>query len=278
MKICKTKAELEAILNSYNSNMIIGFVPTMGSLHNGHLSLIKQAKRENEICVASIFVNPIQFNNPDDLTNYPRDLEGDLKLLETFRCDIVFCPSVEEMYPTTPTEIYDFGDLDKVMEGEHRPGHFNGVATIVKRLFDLIKPTSAYFGEKDYQQTMIIKKLVEQEKMNIEIVECPIIRERSGLAMSSRNALLTPENAQLAPIIYKILRDARDLVDILPPKNLKQWAINQFSIIPNSKLDYFEIADATNLQPINSWNDAVKRIACVAIYLGNIRLVDNIRM
>ncbi len=206
MIFCQTKNELQNALKAQGTNPIIGFVPTMGALHEGHLSLVRQAKRESEIVVVSIFVNPIQFNNSDDLQKYPRDLDRDLDLLKEVGCDIVFAPSEAEMYPENPTESYAFGDLETVMEGAFRPGHFNGVAIVVKRLFDLIKPTAAYFGEKDFQQLAIIRALTEKENLSVEIVGCPIIREKDGLAMSSRNVRLSAEDRRIAPQIYKTLR------------------------------------------------------------------------
>jgi pantoate--beta-alanine ligase len=278
MILCRTKTELQDALKSLGTNPIIGFVPTMGALHEGHLSLVRQARRENEAVVVSVFVNPIQFNNPEDLDKYPRDLNCDLDMLKDVGCDIVFAPDNAEMYPEKPTETYNFGTLETVMEGAFRSGHFNGVAVVVKRLFDLVKPTTAYFGEKDFQQLAIIRALVEQENLAVEIVACPTVREKDDLAMSSRNARLSEEDRRIAPQIYKILRDCRDLVDVFTPVQLKVFAEEQFKKIPRTKLEYFEIANAKTLQPIEKWGDCSRRVACVAIWLGDVRLIDNVKI
>ena len=278
MTLCRTKPELQDALKAQGANPIVGFVPTMGALHEGHLSLVRQAKRENEVVVVSVFVNPIQFNNAEDLETYPRDLDRDLVLLKEVGCTIVFAPENAEMYPETPHETYSFGALEAVMEGAFRPGHFNGVAIVVKRLFDLIKPTTAYFGEKDFQQLAIIRALVEQENLAVEIVGCPIIREKDGLAMSSRNARLAEDDRRIAPQIQKILRDGRDLRDVFSPTQLKTFVEEQLKKIPRTKLEYFEIVNAKTLQPIELWSDCPRRIACVAIWLGGVRLIDNVKI
>ena len=278
MILCRTKTELQDTLKAQGTNPIIGFVPTMGGLHEGHLSLVRQARRENEVVVASVFVNPIQFNNAEDLEKYPRDLERDLEMLKAVGCDIVFAPEDSEMYPETPTESYDFGTLETVMEGAFRPGHFNGVAVVVKRLFDLVNPTTAYFGEKDFQQLALVRALVEKENLAVEIVACPTIREHDGLAMSSRNTRLPAEDRRIAPQIQKILRDCRDLVDSFTPTQVKTYAEEQLKKIPRTKLEYFEIVNVKTLQPITDWSDCPKRVACVAIWLGDVRLIDNVRM
>ena len=278
MILCRTKTELQHILKAQGANPIIGFVPTMGALHEGHLSLVRQARRENEVVVVSIFVNPIQFNNSEDLEKYPRDLERDLNMLKEVGCDIVFAPENSEMYPEKPTEVYDFGALETVMEGAFRPGHFNGVAVVVKRLFDLVNPTTAYFGEKDFQQLAVIRALVEQENLAVEIVGCPTVRESDGLAMSSRNTRLSEEDRRLAPQIQKILRDSRDLIDMFTPAQVKAFAEEQLKKIPRTRLEYFEIANAKTLQPIEKWDDCPRRVACVAIWLGDVRLIDNVKI
>jgi pantoate--beta-alanine ligase len=278
MILCRTKTELFDALKQQGANPAIGFVPTMGALHEGHLALVRQARRENEVVVASVFVNPIQFNNPEDLKKYPRDLERDLDLLKEVGCDIVFAPKDSEMYPENPMEIYNFGDLETVMEGAFRPGHFNGVAVVVKRLFDLVKPTTAYFGEKDFQQLAIIRALVEQENLAVEIVACPTVREPDDLAMSSRNVRLSEEDRRIAPQIYKILRDSRDLKDMFTPAQVKMFAEDHLKKIPRTQLEYFEIVNAKTLQPIENWSDCPQRVACVAIWLGDVRLIDNIKI
>jgi len=278
MIFCRTKNEIQDALKAQGANPIIGFVPTMGALHEGHLSLVRQARRENEIVVTSVFVNPIQFNNSEDLEKYPRDLDHDLNMLKEVGCDIVFAPDVAEMYPEKPTETYNFGALETVMEGAFRPGHFNGVAIVVKRLFDLIKPTAAYFGEKDFQQLAIIRALVKQENLAVEIVGCPIVREHNGLAMSSRNTRLSEEDHRIAPQIQKILNDCRDLVEVFTPAQLKIFAEEHLKKIPRTKLEYFEIVNAETLQPIENWDDCLRRVACVAIWLGDVRLIDNVKI
>jgi pantoate--beta-alanine ligase len=255
----------------------IGFVPTMGALHEGHLALMRQAKKENDLLVVSVFVNPIQFNNPEDLEKYPRHMEKDQKLLETVGCDVVFAPETREMYPEEVIEKYDFGKLETVMEGAHRPGHFNGVAIVVKKLFDIVKPDRAYFGEKDFQQLAIIKKLVEMEKLEVEVVPCPIVREVDGLAMSSRNERLTPEERAIAPFIFETLQYAKSKKDTICTGPLKQMVINLFEANENFRLEYFEIADDKNLQPVTSWGSAPGILGFVALQLGNVRLIDNIR-
>ena len=256
----------------------VGFVPTMGALHEGHLELMRRAKKENDLLVVSVFVNPVQFNNADDLKKYPRTLEQDSKKLESVRCDVLFAPDVEEMYPEEVKKQYDFGQLDKVMEGAFRPGHFNGVAIVVKKLFDIVHPDRAYFGEKDFQQLAIIKKMVAMEKIPVDIVPCPIVREVDGLAMSSRNRLLSVEERKLAPFIYKTLQEAKLRRDHICANPLRQMIINLFEGNENFKLEYFDIVNDKTLQPINGWNNKVGTVACVAVWLGNVRLIDNIRI
>ncbi len=256
----------------------IGFVPTMGALHEGHLELMRRAKRENDLLAVSVFVNPIQFNNPDDLKKYPRDLEKDMRLLESVGCDVLFAPAVEEMYPEEEvTEKFNFGKLETVMEGAFRAGHFNGVAVVVKRLFNIIEPDKAYFGEKDFQQLAIIQKLVEMEKMPLEIVPCPIVREEDGLAMSSRNERLTVSERAIAPFIYKTLRDAVNLKNSKSPDEVKTWVDRKFREESKFELEYFEIADDKGLQPVSEWDKSVGTVGFVAAFLGKVRLIDNIR-
>ncbi len=251
-----------------------GFVPTLGALHEGHLRLVGRSCAENDITSVSIFVNPIQFNNPEDLAKYPRTLENDLHLLEETGCDLVFVPSVREMYPVPVTEKYDFGELDKVMEGAHRPGHFNGVAIVVKRLFDIIHPDRAYFGEKDFQQLRIIQLLVKMENLPVEIVPCPTVREADGLAMSSRNRRLSAGERETAPEIYRTLLGARELAKKLPVDEVRRISAERLER-KGFIVDYFEIADVASLQPVGSWEDAPELIACVAAFLGSVRLIDN---
>ena len=278
MKVFTTIKETSDYLSRQKAEgMQIGFVPTMGALHEGHLSLMQRAKEENDLLAVSVFVNPIQFNNAADLEKYPRDLDRDRKLLEQIGCDVLFAPDVEEMYPEPETTAYDFGPLERVMEGASRKGHFNGVAVVVRKLFGIIGPQKAYFGEKDFQQLAIIQELVRQYKLPVEIVPCPIVREPDGLAMSSRNERLTAEERKIAPEIYRILQAAKAKIDELNPSELKKWVEEQFDKEPEFRLDYFEIADDTYLQPVENWDNNKGIMGFVAVFLGNVRLIDNIR-
>lgn len=261
---------------SRNSGLTIGFVPTMGALHEGHLSLIKEALKENDEVVCSIFVNPEQFNNPEDLKKYPRDKEKDISKLESEGCHILFHPSVEEMYPEPVTESFDFGDLDKVMEGVYRPGHFNGVAVVVKRLFEIVKPKRAYLGLKDYQQMVIIHKLTQVYQIPVEIVPCSIVREENGLAMSSRNELLSLEERKQAAIIYKTLKMVKINSGFSTISEIKAYVNRQFAKVQNMRLEYFEIVDLYSLKSLRTWAESKNIIACIAVYVGNVRLIDNI--
>ncbi|RLD49145.1 MAG: pantoate--beta-alanine ligase [Bacteroidetes bacterium] len=255
----------------------IGFVPTMGALHEGHLSLMRRAKEENDLLAVSIFVNPIQFNNAQDLEKYPRDLAKDRALLEQVGCDVLFAPDADEMYPEPETTVYDFGPLEQVMEGASRKGHFNGVAVVVYKLFEIIEPDRAYFGEKDFQQLAIIKELVRKYKLPVEIVPCPIVREKDGLAMSSRNERLMENERKIAPKISQILKEAKTKTEELNPAELKIWVTEQFEKEPQYRLDYFEIGDDTYLQTVENWNKNTGTMGFVAVFLGNVRLIDNIR-
>ncbi|MEI6695317.1 MAG: pantoate--beta-alanine ligase [Bacteroidota bacterium] len=277
MEIFTTIAAYHAYLQTLQSaNKSIGFVPTMGALHQGHLDLVIRAKAENDVVVVSVFVNPIQFNNKEDLLNYPRTLEKDAILLQSVACDVVFAPDEKEMYPEPDTTVYDFGPLAEVMEGKFRPGHFNGVAVVVKRLFDIIQPVQAYFGEKDYQQLQIIKSLVKQCKLAVKIIPCPIVREADGLAMSSRNMRLTDAERKLAPFIYQTLLEAKKKVSQLSPAQLKIRVIQQIETNSSFMPEYFEISDATTLIPLKDWSQSEHAIACIAVFLGSVRLIDNI--
>jgi pantoate--beta-alanine ligase len=254
----------------------IGFVPTMGALHQGHLSLLLRAKAENDLTICSVFVNPTQFNNPDDLKNYPRELESDIKKLESINCDILFAPSVKEMYPEPPTEKYDFGQLENVMEGKHRPGHFNGVGVVVKRLFDKVLPHKAYFGLKDFQQLAIIKKLTKDCNLPTEIIPCEIVREKSGLAMSSRNMLLSDKGKQHALLLYNTLKEVKQQSGKIEILSVISTVEDIFKKDKNVKLEYFEIVDSETLQAVNNWNESDHLVACIAAYVENVRLIDNI--
>lgn len=279
MQLTKTIASTKQFVHDVRQQgRTIGFVPTMGALHQGHLELMRRAKKENDILVVSIFVNPIQFNNPEDLKKYPRVLEQDLELLKTVNCDLVFVPDVKEMYPESITKTYDFGLLEKVMEGAFRPGHFNGVAIVVQKLIEIAQPHKAYFGEKDFQQLAIIKKLVEIEQINVEIIPCAIVREADGLAMSSRNARLSPEERTIAPKIHQILIEVAAKAKQMDPKSLEKWGFEQLKAEKHFVPEYFQLADDINLQPIDNWHQNHGIRAFVALHLGKVRLIDNIRI
>ncbi len=277
MEIFETITGLQrSLFDHRKTGKSIGFVPTMGALHKGHISLIDESLADNEKTVCSIFVNPNQFNNPEDLLRYPRTLEEDLKLLTEAGCDLVFVPRAEEIYPEPDKRVFDFGYLDKVMEGKYRPGHFNGVAQVVSRLFEIVKPDKAYFGEKDFQQLAIIKALVKQLNQPVEIIPCPIIREADGLAMSSRNKLLSFGHRKSASHISKTLFEALRRTN-MQLNDLTQWVINEVNSDSNLRVEYFEVVDFGNLQPLSSWEDSEKPVGCIAVFAGEVRLIDNIR-
>lgn len=261
-----------------NSGLKVGFVPTMGALHEGHLSLISRAKKENDIVLCSVFVNPIQFNNPTDLEKYPRTPERDIELLEQVGCDAVFMPSAEEMYPEQVADHYDFGDLERVMEGACRPGHFNGVAIVVRKLFEIVTPDKAYFGEKDFQQLAIINKMVSNLDMDLEIVPCDIVREKDGLAMSSRNVRLNAAERAIAPKIFATLNETISKKDIMSPAEMKEYALAKYAEIKEFDVEYVEITDEINLQSIENWNECEHARIFVALQLGPVRLIDNVRI
>ncbi len=252
----------------------IGFVPTMGALHAGHISLVERAREDGGTVVVSVFVNPTQFNDPDDLRRYPRTPDADLAMLERAGADVVFMPSVEEVYPDPDTRVFDFGMLDKVMEGATRPGHFNGVAQVVSRLFDLVQPARAYFGEKDFQQIAVVREMVRQLNMPVRIVSMPIVREADGLAMSSRNALLAPAARAAAPAIYNALREGVLLAAAHTPAEVIRLVSDKIDSNPELKVIYFELVDAATLLPVQSWSGDVR--GCVAVQAGNVRLIDNV--
>ena len=254
----------------------IGFVPTMGALHRGHISLIKQSVHDNDVTVCSIFVNPIQFNNADDLAKYPRNLRNDLKLLKKSGCDMVFVPTVEEMYPDDVLEHYSFGALENVMEGVFRPGHFNGVAIVVKRLFHIVQPDKAYFGKKDFQQMTLIREMVNIENLPIKIVACSIVREKDGLAMSSRNRRLSPEARAIAPKAHRILTDALQLFPEKSVYETEQFVVSEMAKEEQFRLEYFNIVDKTTLQASDNKENPNGLIGCIAFWIGDVRLIDNI--
>lgn len=277
MELYTTITSLQNALKEERSKGLkIGFVPTMGALHQGHLSLVETAGSMCDIVVVSIFVNPTQFNDKNDLANYPRTLESDMKLLSTTRCEYIFSPAVEEVYPVPDTRKFDFGNLEAVMEGAFRPGHFNGVAQVVSRLFEIVLPDMAFFGRKDFQQMAIIRDMVRQLNVPIEIVPCDIIREKDGLAMSSRNKLLLPEYRNCAPLIYQTLREAKYLVNLKTVQEIKEYVVNQINATQLLRVEYFAIVDDTTLVSVESWSEAGTKVGCIAVYAGKVRLIDNI--
>ena len=276
MLLINTIKELQNKLYDWRETGTIGFVPTMGALHQGHLSLVEQAVSENQIVVVSIFVNPTQFNDSSDLEKYPRTLESDLEFLKSTGCQFVFVPNVKEVYPEPDNSKFNFGKLETVMEGKHRPGHFNGVAQVVSKLFDMVKPNKAYFGLKDFQQLAIIKSMVNQFNLPVEIVSCPIIREGSGLAMSSRNELLTSEQRKNASLLFEILSKAKEQKGEKTVTEIKDWVIENINKNSFLNVEYFEIVDDIHLQSVAKWNDKKRKIGCVAAFCGNVRLIDNI--
>jgi pantoate--beta-alanine ligase len=248
----------------------------MGALHPGHLSLVERAARENDRVVVSIFVNPNQFNDPNDLKNYPRTLEADKALLSALACDYLFVPAVEEVYPEPDTRKFSFGALETVMEGRYRPGHFNGVAQVVSKLFEMVRPERAYFGLKDFQQFCIVKNMVSRMNLPVKIVACDTMREADGLAMSSRNRLLTSEHRAVAPQIYRILQEARAEAGHLSPEALQRAVKEKIGSFKLLNLEYFEIVDELTLLPCTDWSQPGNKVGCIAVYAGSVRLIDNI--
>lgn len=277
METITNSEELRRALGSRNRSGI-GFVPTMGALHAGHRSLVERARRECATVVVSVFVNPTQFNDKTDLKNYPRTPEADLRLLEEVGADYVFMPSVEEVYPKPDTRTFDFGMIDKVMEGATRPGHFNGVAQVVSRLFDLVKPAKAYFGEKDFQQIAVIREMVRQLRIPVEIIPCPIVRGEDGLALSSRNTLLDTDHRTAAPYIYKVLKAAVEKSHQTTPDQLAAWVTAQVESNPLLKVIYFQVVDAATMQQVRTWEESPAIQGCIAVQAGDIRLIDNIKL
>ncbi len=277
MKVFHTIQEIKDFVRSQRSeNKSIGFVPTMGALHEGHISLVNQAVKHCDICVVSVFVNPTQFNDPKDLETYPRTLEADCKLLEEAGVEAVFSPSVEEIYPEEDTRTFEVGTVAEVMEGAHRPGHFQGVMQVVSKLFDIVEPDKAFFGEKDFQQIAVIKAMLKLLKSKVEIVPCPIVREASGLALSSRNQRLTEEERVIASNIYRVLRESQKLVGEKSPKELIQWVTNELNQIELLEVEYFEIVDAETLLSVKNWSEAEHIQGCITVYCNEVRLIDNI--
>ena len=278
MLIVQTIAELKACLNKEREEgHSVGLVPTMGALHAGHASLVERSVKENDVTVVSIFLNPTQFNDKKDLERYPRTLEADCELLEKCGAQVVFAPSVEEVYPEPDTRVFSYPPTDSVMEGAFRPGHFNGVCQIVSKLFDYVEPDRAYFGEKDYQQICVIRRMVEDLKMDINIVACPVIREESGLARSSRNTLLSDEERQLAAHIYRVLSESRKKQ--MSVAETHDFVVSEIDAIEGLKVQYFSIVDGLTLADVSTWGDAESVVGCITVYCGAvpIRLIDHIR-
>ena len=257
----------------------IGFVPTMGALHEGHASLVKRSVKENEITVVSVFVNPTQFNDKNDLKNYPRTLDADCALLEKCGADYVLAPSVEEMYPTPDTRQFEYPPVSTVMEGAHRPGHFNGVCQVVSRLFYIVKPTRAYFGEKDWQQIAVVKAMVRHLGLGVQIVECDIVRDKDGLAKSSRNTLLSADERAIAPAIYKALKESVKYAKNHTVTETHDKVVNDINSVDGLNVEYFSIVDGNTLQDIANWEDSDYVVGCITVYCGKtpIRLIDHIK-
>lgn len=278
IKVISTVKELEQALEAdRKAGKTVGLVPTMGALHEGHASLVRRSVRDNDITVVSDFVNPTQFNDKNDLKNYPRDLETDCKLLDKEGAQFVFAPSVEEMYPEPDTRTFDFSPLDKVMEGPNRPGHFNGVAQIVSKLFYAVKPDRAYFGEKDFQQLAIIREMVRQLNLNLEIVGCPIVREEDGMALSSRNMLLSRAERKLAVNISHTLFESREYARQHTLASTRQYVIDTINSFDGLEVEYYEIVDGLTLQPVDNWDSSDYIVGCVTVHCGKVRLIDNIK-
>ncbi len=277
MRVVKTISELKSLISGYKQeNKTVGLVPTMGALHAGHKSLVDRARKENDIVVVSVFVNPTQFNNKQDLATYPRTEERDCALLEAAGCDVVFMPAVEEVYPKPDNRQFDLGAVAEVMEGAHRPGHFNGVAQIVSKLFGFVEPDRAYFGEKDFQQIAVIRKMVQLEGFKLQIVACPIKREDDGLALSSRNVRLTAEQRQLAPNIYRVLKESCNFAKSHTVAETEKFVVDSLNALPQMEVEYYSIVDALTMQPVSDWAEADSITGCITVYCGEVRLIDNI--
>lgn len=278
MKIIHTIKDLQTELSELKAQgKKVGLVPTMGALHAGHASLVKRSVNENDVTVVSVFVNPTQFNDKNDLVKYPRTLDADCKLLESCGVTFVFAPSVEEIYPEPDTRRFSYAPLDTVMEGAFRSGHFNGVCQIVSKLFDIVKPHCAYFGEKDFQQLAIIREMVRQMKFDLEIVGCPIVREEDGLALSSRNARLSAEERENALNISRTLFKSRTFATTHSVSETQKMVEDAIAAAPGLRLEYFEIVDGNTLQKVGDWNDTSYVVGCITVFCGEVRLIDNIK-
>lgn len=282
MEIIRTIEDLTKKIDLFKeNNMLVGIVPTMGALHEGHLSLVEKARRENDKLIVSVFVNPTQFNNPSDLATYPRKEKEDFELLQNAGVDIVFAPSVEEIYPSgidkaKEEKVFELGSVADVMEGKFRPGHFQGVAQIVNKLFLLVKPDRAYFGQKDFQQIAVIRQMVKNENLPVEIISCPIKRADDGLALSSRNLLLSPEQRLKANSLFKVLNASLEYSKNHSVDDTIDWVVGQLNSINELQVEYFEIVDGDSLLPVKDWNEKNFIVGCLTCYCGNVRLIDNI--
>ncbi|WP_298526466.1 pantoate--beta-alanine ligase [uncultured Porphyromonas sp.] len=277
MNIYKSIEDLQAFVEAERAKGLrIAFVPTMGALHAGHLSLVRRALTECDRCIVSVFVNPTQFNDPRDLETYPRTLEADSELLASVGASALFAPEVSTIYPEEDTRTFEVGAVAEVMEGRYRPGHFNGVMQVVSRLFDIVRPDCAYFGEKDFQQIAVIRAMVQLIGSPVEIIACPIVREADGLALSSRNVRLSAEERREAPQIYRILSESRSWAKEMSPQQVIERVTEQINAVPRLRVEYFEIVDTNSLQPIASWSDSPAPHGCITVYCGEVRLIDNI--
>ena len=280
MKVYEKIADLQnQLFEDRKKGKRIGLVPTMGALHEGHASLVRRSVGENDVTVVSVFVNPTQFNDKNDLKNYPRDLEADCRLLEECKADYVLAPSVEEMYPTPDKRQFEYPPVSTVMEGAHRPGHFNGVCQVVSRLFYIVRPERAYFGEKDWQQIAVVKAMVRHLGLGVEIVECPIVRDADGLARSSRNTLLAPDERAIAPTIYKALKDSLAYAKKHTLAETHDYVVSTINAVEGLQVEYFAIVDGNTLQDVQDWSDSPYIVGCITVYCGKtpIRLIDHIK-
>ena len=280
MKVFKKIVDLQnALFDERKQGKNVGLVPTMGALHEGHASLVRRSVSENEVTVVSVFVNPTQFNDKNDLKNYPRDLEADCRLLEACGADYVLAPEVEEMYPTPDTRHFEFPPVSTVMEGAHRPGHFNGVCQVVSRLFYIVRPDRAYFGEKDWQQIAVVKAMVRQLGLGVQIVECEIVRDDDGLARSSRNTLLSADERAIAPAIYKALKDSLTYAKKHTLKETHDKVVADINKVDGLDVEYYSIVDGNTLQDVAEWEDSAYIVGCITVYCGKtpIRLIDHIK-
>ena len=280
MKVFQKNADLQNELFALRKRgLSVGLVPTMGALHEGHASLVKKSVEDNDVTVVSVFVNPTQFNDKNDLKNYPRNLEADCALLEKVGADIVFAPTVEEMYPTPDTRRFEYPPVSTVMEGAHRPGHFNGVCQVVSRLFYIVRPQRAYFGEKDWQQIAVVKCMVKALSINVDIVECPIVRDDDGLAKSSRNTLLAPDERAIAPNIYKALKAGVEYAGNHTVEETHDKVVADINAVEGLEVEYFAIVDGNTLQDVHSWDESPYVVGCITVYCGKtpIRLIDHIK-